>query len=125
MSGEDQLSSALGYRFESAELLQRALTHRSFVNERSAAENNADAAATSSALLHNGKWVRHSGFRVEVKDTIGAGDSFLAALLTGILADRSNEEILSFAGAVGAYIATQDGATAKIDVETVRMLQQS
>ncbi|MCA9673203.1 MAG: ribonuclease III [Myxococcales bacterium] len=53
MSGEDQLSSALGYRFESAELLQRALTHRSFVNERSAAENNADAAATSSGLLHN------------------------------------------------------------------------
>ncbi len=81
--------------------------------------------ADGSALLHNGEWVRHPGFRVDVKDTIGAGDSFLAALLTGILADRSNEEILSFAGAVGAFIATQDGATAKIDFDTVRTLQQS
>lgn len=81
--------------------------------------------ADGSALLHNGEWIRHPGFRVDVKDTIGAGDSFLAALLTEILADRSNEEILSFAGAVGAFIATQDGATAKIDFDTVRMLQKS
>src|SRR4030095_4672040 len=30
---------------------------------------------------HDGKFYRHQGFKVEVKDTIGSGDSFLACFL--------------------------------------------
>jgi|SRR5579862_488109 len=60
---------------------------------------------------HRGSWYEHPGYRVPVVDTVGAGDAFLAALLSGLLLERSPADVLQYANAVGAFVATQNGAT--------------
>lgn len=64
----------------------------------------------------------HAGFRVEVADTIGAGDAFAAALahcrLRGANLETSNE----IANRVGSWVATQPGATPEADAPKVARL---
>jgi fructokinase len=62
------------------------------------------------ALWRDGRWTEHAGFTVEVRDTVGAGDAFLAILLTGLLANRPDSSLLQHATLMGAYVATQAGA---------------
>ena len=52
----------------------------------------------------------HSGFKVQVVDTVGAGDSFLAALIAGLSKKQQPQKALKFACALGAYVASQHGA---------------
>ncbi len=49
-----------------------------------------------------------------VADTVGAGDAFTAALLIGLLAERSLDEVSRRANAVAAYVCSQPGATPPI-----------
>lgn len=72
-----------------------------------------------SAIFHNEKYTVHNGFNIIIKDTVGAGDAFLAALIYGINNEKENEEILEFANAVGAFVATKDGATPKLDLKKI------
>jgi fructokinase len=51
-----------------------------------------------------------SGFSVDVKDTVGAGDAFAAAFLHGYHLRRPVVEAARFANAVGAVVAGQTGA---------------
>jgi fructokinase len=53
----------------------------------------------------------HPGFRVQVKDTIGAGDAFTAALLHHYLRGASLSVISEAANRMGAWLTTQTGAT--------------
>jgi fructokinase len=62
------------------------------------------------ALWHDGAWSEHPGFTVEVKDTVGAGDAFLAVLLVGLLSGSEDGMLLQNANLIGAYVATQFGA---------------
>jgi fructokinase len=62
------------------------------------------------ALWRDGEWTEHPGFEVEVRDTVGAGDAFLAVMLTGLLAGTDSASILQNANLIGAYVATQFGA---------------
>ena len=59
----------------------------------------------SPALIYN-----CPAYRVQVNDTVGSGDSFLAAFLAGKLKGESIETSLDYAAALGAYIATHAGA---------------
>ncbi len=61
----------------------------------------------------------HSGFPVTVKDTVGSGDSFLAAFLSQMLAGKSTVDCLAFACAVGALVATKSGGTPAINSQMV------
>ncbi|MXV38919.1 carbohydrate kinase [Flavobacteriaceae bacterium Ap0902] len=61
----------------------------------------------------------HSGFKVRVVDTVGSGDSFLASLLYKILNKVNPEKALEFACAMGALVASQNGATTPIPIATV------
>ena len=47
----------------------------------------------------------------KIADTVGAGDAFSAALLVGVLAGRSMDEVNRRANAVAAYVCSQRGAT--------------
>lgn len=49
-----------------------------------------------------------------VADTVGAGDAFTAALLIGVLAGRSLDEVSRRANAVASYVCSQPGATPPI-----------
>lgn len=62
------------------------------------------------ALWREGRWTEHPGFEVEVRDTVGAGDAFLAVLLAGLLNGTGDEALLHHANLIGAYVATQHGA---------------
>ena len=52
--------------------------------------------------------------RTEIVDTVGAGDAFTAALLVGILAGESLDEVNRRANAVAVYVCSQAGATPPI-----------
>ncbi|MFL5608111.1 MAG: carbohydrate kinase family protein [Gemmatimonadaceae bacterium] len=66
--------------------------------------------SNGAALWHDGAWSEHPGFTVEVKDTVGAGDAFLAVLLVGLLSGGDDAMLLQNANLIGAYVATQFGA---------------
>jgi fructokinase len=55
--------------------------------------------------------VEHPGFRVRVADTVGAGDAFTAALVHYSLLGASLPEMNEAANRLGAWVASQDGAT--------------
>jgi fructokinase len=54
---------------------------------------------------------------VKVVDTVGAGDSFTAALVMGLLRKMDLDEINSIANAVARYVCSQPGATPTMPVE--------
>ncbi|HKL33065.1 MAG TPA: carbohydrate kinase [Tangfeifania sp.] len=66
--------------------------------------------ANGAILFVDGKFHEHPGFKVKATDTVGAGDSFLAALISGFSEKKSPQKALEFACAVGAYVASQHGA---------------
>jgi len=78
--------------------------------------------ADGAVLWAGGQLHRSPGIAVQVQDTIGSGDAFLAALLTGWLAGRPPAEALAFACAAGSLVATHRGATPAISAAEVRAL---
>jgi len=73
-------------------------------------------------LFLNGVFYKNNGIVVKVKDTVGAGDSFLASLVHNILNDNDPSESLDFACAVGALVASSDGANpiiSNMDIQTM------
>lgn len=69
----------------------------------------------------NGKEEGHvTGYKVEVEDTTGAGDGFMAGFLFRFVSEKIKEpenlskeqliEIVKFSNAVGALVSTQKGA---------------
>lgn len=72
----------------------------------------------------NNKLSEHQGFNVIVNDTIGSGDSFLAAFITKWLSGETPGEALKYACAVGAFVATQKGATPVISEENIMKAMQ-
>lgn len=69
------------------------------------------------AVVHrrDGGTIKHGGYSVNARDTTGAGDAFVAAMLIGILEHGEEyaarlSEILEFANAVGALTCLKEGA---------------
>lgn len=64
----------------------------------------------------------HPGYDVDPVDTTGAGDSFLAGVVSAVMhGEEDAEEILAVANAVGAAVTTHPGAlTALSDAEAIR-----
>lgn len=71
---------------------------------------------------HAGTIHRHPGFKVNVADTIGSGDSFLAGFIHKLLNGSNIEDALVFASGIGAFIATQPGACPPYDIAQVNEL---
>ena len=67
---------------------------------------------SGSLLMADGVWSDYpGGDAVTVADTIGAGDSFTAALVVGLLMGRPLEEVNRHANAVAAFVCSKPGAT--------------
>jgi fructokinase len=67
--------------------------------------------AQGSLLYREGCWSNCGSRPVEVVDTVGAGDSFTAALVLGVLHNLDLDEINSIANEVACYVCSQAGAT--------------
>ena len=61
-------------------------------------------------LLYDGHLYRNKGYKVKVVDTVGAGDSFLATLISNLLNKKEPAQALDMAAAVGAMVAGKEGA---------------
>ena len=65
-------------------------------------------------LYYNEKMYYNSGYKIDVIDTVGSGDSFLAGLLSELLINSNPQEAINFACALGAIVAKNEGANPKI-----------
>lgn len=61
-------------------------------------------------VLNEGEIHKHPGFPIQVADTVGAGDAFLAAFISGYLQKLPVQQILIRACATGALVASKHGA---------------
>jgi fructokinase len=73
-------------------------------------------------LFWKGKIYENEGYQIKVADTVGAGDSFLAALITSLLNNKKPQEAIDFACAVGALVAEAPGANPKISDAAIKLL---
>lgn len=71
-------------------------------------------------LLKDEKLYYNSGYKIKVKDTVGAGDSFLAALIAKLLKKEDPQTALNYACAVGALVAGHEGANPVLTEEEIR-----
>lgn len=71
-------------------------------------------------LWTDGAFYRSGGFKVVVQDTIGSGDSFLAALITCLSKGQSPAESLQFACAMGSLVASYQGATPFVSASEIQ-----
>ena len=66
-------------------------------------------------LFIDNKFYHNSGFKVNIRDTVGAGDSFLATLLKELKTGKPPMQALDFASAVGSLVASKEGANSQIE----------
>jgi len=64
-----------------------------------------------SLLISADECSEHAGVKVKVADTVGAGDAFTAAMAHGYLRGTPLAQINETANRVGAWVASQSGAT--------------
>ncbi len=65
--------------------------------------------AKGATLFCQQEVLNHPGYPVDVADTIGAGDAFLAALIHSFITHKSPQEMLNNACALGAFVAGEKG----------------
>ena len=70
-------------------------------------------------LYYNDTYYYNSGYQIEVVDTVGAGDSFLATLISKLLKGDNPQEAIDFACAIGALVAGSEGANPKFSTEDI------
>jgi fructokinase len=70
--------------------------------------------AQGSVLYSEGQWAEDHGQPVAVKDTVGAGDAFTAALAVAVLAGTPLDAINRRANQVARYVCSCEGATPQL-----------
>ncbi len=105
------------------------------VNERDAAGELAEKfsckivcvshGADGGSMWNEGRWVNHPGFSVDVQNSVGAGDAFLAGLLTSFIRGKSDDEMIETANLLGAYVVTQAGATPEFDLNDLDAIRSN
>ena len=79
--------------------------------------------AEGSCLYRANQWTRGAAAAVNVKDTVGAGDAFTAALCIGLLRGLKLEEINIAANRLAAYVCSCAGAMPRLSDEMRRLLR--
>lgn len=75
--------------------------------------------AKGALIYQEGKIISHPGYKVKVEDTVGSGDAFLSGFVKTYLEGKRPIEILDFACAMGAFVATQKGGTPRYLMEDI------
>lgn len=77
-------------------------------------------------VFKDGVFYRQQGYQVKVKDTVGSGDSFLAAYLANLLDGSSVDKCLQMACATGAFVASNTGAVPEYNIDDIlNMIQKA
>jgi fructokinase len=97
------------------------LVHEQFGIERTIVTMGGDG-----ALINDGGTIHHhAGYNVQVADTIGSGDAFLAGFINNLLKDSSVKDALEFASGMGAFVATCSGACPQYEISQITDLINS
>ncbi|MFB0515667.1 MAG: carbohydrate kinase [Candidatus Neomarinimicrobiota bacterium] len=78
-------------------------------------------AERGSRLFTPGRDSDHPGFRAQVADTVGAGDSFAAVLALGLLRGEQLDRINEYANRVASFVCSQNGATPPLPSELIKI----
>lgn len=76
--------------------------------------------ARGSLIWHQGRFDEREAPKIAVIDTVGAGDAFTAALVTGLLRGEDLSLVHRRASDIAAYVCTQPGATPELPPELRR-----
>ncbi len=75
--------------------------------------------AQGAALWENGKLTCAPAPQVTVRDTVGAGDAFMAGLMAGLTRGTETRRMLETACRLGGYVASHYGATPLLPAEII------
>jgi fructokinase len=78
--------------------------------------------SSGAILYYDGEMYSNTGYKIEVVDTVGAGDSFLAGLLSKLLRGESPQKAIDFACALGAIVEKNKGANHIISNQEINMI---
>ena len=73
-------------------------------------------------LFTANKFFYNNGYKITVADTVGSGDSFLAAIISKLLNGSGPQEAIDCACAVGAIVASKSGANPPVSAEEIKNL---
>jgi fructokinase len=76
-------------------------------------------AAAGAALWDRGNLVSAPAPKIVVKDTVGAGDAFMAGLMVGLTRGVDAKTVVETACRLGAIVASHDGATPLLPQEII------
>lgn len=72
------------------------------------------------ALIYKkGEILEHPGYKVEVVDSIGAGDAFLSGFIKCYLENKPLDQTLDFACKMGAFVASKKGGTPRYQLTDI------
>ena len=75
--------------------------------------------ANGALIYDQSELIEHAGYKVNVVDTVGSGDAFLAGFLAKYLDNRPLSEALDYACATGALVATKAGGTPHYELSEI------
>jgi fructokinase len=75
-----------------------------------------------SLLIDKKNYYRHPGYRVDVADTVGAGDAFTAAVAVGYLNGANLKEMSDTANRLGSWVCSKEGPTPQPGREVIGLL---
>jgi fructokinase len=132
---EQLMQSADFIKFNDEELLEIAAALNSpfstleeniqFIGEKTNTQAMCVTRGGDGALLYwKNKLYENAGYPVKVVDTVGAGDSFLATLITSLLNGKEPQTAINLACAVGALVAASTGANPEIPQSKIEEIMQ-
>jgi len=80
--------------------------------------------ADGAVLFRDNEFVYNKGYAIQVADTVGAGDSFLATLIYQLLKGVNGFTALDYACAIGAIVASKEGANPIITNKEIHEIMQ-
>ena len=112
-----EISMSLGY--QSASIEQTIL----FIAKKTNTTSIAVTLGSKGAILfYEERFFYCKGYQVEVADTVGSGDSFLATLIDALLKDEDPQLAIDKSCAVGALVAKNKGANpmiSKLEIDAI------
>jgi fructokinase len=107
---DDELAALTGTAARTPGSLAKAV--RRFADDNAIARVCVTAGARGAGLWWDGQWHWEDARPVTVRDTVGAGDAFLGALLGAIFVRQARPaDALAQACRMGEFVASRDGAT--------------
>jgi fructokinase len=110
-----EIAQAMGSKFKSLE------QNVEFIAKKTNTQYVCVTKGSHGAILKiNDKNYYNSGYLIEVVDTVGAGDSFLASLIYQLCTTSNAQFAVDFACAVGAMVAQHNGATSELSMTEIK-----